>query len=199
MCLTKYFYLGTLAKEISNKYKDRQRPKNYQPTRTALDDMLSLDRLQEGKTSEIDIVDDENTKQVDVVSATVSKDPFDYSSDSSGQGTRFAKRTGNFDLDFPDSPRMPKMRNEQSKKSTRNLTKISEVMTEKENNIPSGTESDTRIEPSGVTMIKRHDSAHSSDIQSETGDSSMENITFRKRRNGKKRGECNFNIFINIS
>ena len=164
-----------------------------------MDDLLSLDRLQEGKTSEIDIVDDVNRKQVDVVSAIVSKDPYDYSSDSSGQGTRFAKRTGNFELDFPDSPRRPKMKYQQSKKSTKNVTKISEVMPGKENNIPSGTESDTRIEPSGVPMKERHASAHSSDIQSETADSSMENITFRKRRNGKKRGYCTFNLFITNS
>ena len=180
MLFTHLFNLGTLAKEISDRYKERQKPKNYQPTRTALDDLLSLDKLQEGKTSEIDIVDDVNRKQVYIVSAIVSKDPYDYSSDSSGQGTRFAKRTGNFDLDFPDSPRRPKMKDQQSKKSTKNVSKFSEVIPGNENNIPSGTESDTRIKPSGVPMKERHASGPSSDIQSETADSSMENITFRR-------------------
>ena len=113
--------IGTLAKDIAERHRKRSYPKNYKPTRTALDDMLSLDRVEKGDTSEINVTDNVDVNNLPIVPAIVSKDPYDYSSDSSGQGTRFAKRTGNFDLDFPESPKTSKMKGQQSKKSSKNL------------------------------------------------------------------------------
>ena len=47
------------------------------------------------------MAEDVTTNKLVKPSATVSKNPYDYSSDSSGQGTHFAMRTGDFDLDLP--------------------------------------------------------------------------------------------------
>ena len=103
-----FLTLGTLSKEILQKYKGRRNGKNFKPTRTALDDMMSLERIEKEQREVINMAEDVTTNKLAKPSATVSKNP--YSSDSSGQGTCFAMRTGDFDLDFPESPKVPKMK-----------------------------------------------------------------------------------------
>ena len=112
-----------------------------------------MDRVEKDKSSERNVTEDVDVNKVPTVSAIVSKDPYDYSSDSSGQGTRFAKRTGNFDLDFPESPKTSKMKGNQLKKISKNVPKISEdSIGNKNKTTGSESESDTVIQPSGVPM-----------------------------------------------
>ena len=193
-----YFNLGTLAKEIAERYRKRRNPKNYQPTRTALDDIASLDRLQNEDAGEQNVRDNTDAKKDSVLSTIVSKDHYDYSSDSSGEGTRFAKRTGNFDLDFPESPKVSKMKGNQVKKSTKNLQKLSEDTIANNNRTASSdSESDTVIQPFGVPIKQQDSHPDSSDVLSETAESSMENITMKRGRHLKKRGNSNYkNISI---
>ena len=44
------------------------------------------------------------------IDTNISRHPVDYSSDSLGQGTRFAQRTGIFDIDFPASGKVSQSR-----------------------------------------------------------------------------------------
>ena len=151
--------------------------------------MLNMDRVEKDDTSESNVRNNVDVNKLAIVPAIVSKDPYDYSSDSSGQGTRFAKRTGNFDLDFPESPKTSKMKGQQSKKSSKNLAKISEdSIANKKKIIGSESESDTIIQPSGVPMKESAACPDSSDVPSEPADSSMDNITFKRGRNGRQRG-----------
>lgn len=92
---TSFVIIGTLSKEILDKYKKRRNGKNFKPTTTALDDMLSLERIEKEQRTDINRTEDVTTHKLPKPASTVSKDPYDYSSDSSGQGTRFAMRTGN--------------------------------------------------------------------------------------------------------
>ena len=82
--------------------------------------MMSLERIEKEQRALINMTEDVTTNKLAKPSATVSKNPYDYSSDSSGQGTYFAMRTGDFDLDFPESPKVPKMKGNQSKKGVKN-------------------------------------------------------------------------------
>ena len=68
------------------------------PMRTALDDLLSAERKENKKEHSSDLFSESEDGN-----AVNTND-----SDSSGNGTRFAHRTGIFSLDFPDSPRIPK-------------------------------------------------------------------------------------------
>ena len=51
------------------------------------------------------------------------KNVYDYSSDSFGQGTHFAKRTGIFDIDFPATPNVSKTDAKHPKKSSKSHNK----------------------------------------------------------------------------
>ena len=162
--------------------------------------MLSLDRVEKDDTSEINVTDNVHVNRLPIVPAIVSKDPYDYSSDSSGQGTRFAKRTGNFDLDFPESPKTSKMKGQQLKKSTKNVAKISEVsIGNNKKTIGSESESDTVIQPSGVPMKQQDACPDSSDVPSEAADSSMDNITFKRGRHGRQRSMSIFYIYFSLN
>ena len=68
------------------------------PMRTALDDLLSAERKENKKEDSSDLFSD--SEDGNAVNTN--------ESDSSGNGTCFAHRTGIFSLDFPDSPRIPK-------------------------------------------------------------------------------------------
>ena len=145
-----------------------------------------MDRVEKDKSSERNVTEDVDVNKVPTVSAIVSKDPYDYSSDSSGQGTRFAKRTGNFDLDFPESSKTSKMKGNQLKKSSKNVAKISEdSIGNKKKTTGSESESNTVIQPSGVPMKQQDAFPDSSDVLSETADSSMDNITFKRGHHGR--------------
>ena len=66
--------------------------------RTALDDLLSAERKEKQKEESSDLFSDSDDAN-----------PLNGNdSESSGNGTRFAHRTGVFSLDFPDLPRVPK-------------------------------------------------------------------------------------------
>ena len=94
---------GTLADNIKALHMKRLYP-HGKPVRQrdALDDLLSAQRKEKEK----------NEASSDLYSETdedVRKNNNDgNTSDSSGNGTRFAHRTGIFSLDFPDSPKVPK-------------------------------------------------------------------------------------------
>ena len=114
--------------------------------------------------------------------ATVNKNPYDYSSDSSGQGTHFAMRTGDFDLDFPESPKVPKMKGNQSKKGAKNNAQITTGSDKEYNNNDNTCESDSDavIQPSGVPMQQNEGNEDSSDAVSVIGEDSIDNVNFKR-------------------
>ena len=73
------------------KYKERRNGLNYKKQRTALDDLASLERRK--KATEIRKGNTDSEFEFSAVDTNVSKNIVDYSSDSSGQGTCFARRT----------------------------------------------------------------------------------------------------------
>ena len=102
-------FVGSLANEIKAQY-DKNRWPHGKPTRihTALDNLYSLERKEsehkdKGLSSDL-FSESEDNNAVD-----------GDDSESSGNGRRFAHRTGVFSLDFPPSPKVPK---EKGKKST---------------------------------------------------------------------------------
>ena len=101
--------IGTLADQINAAHMRRLYP-NGKPARPrdALDDLLSAERKAKEKqevSSDLYSETDEDLKN----------NPDGNTSDSSGNGTRFAKRTGVFSLDFPESPKVPKGKGKRSK------------------------------------------------------------------------------------
>ena len=113
--------------------------------------------------------------------ATVSKDPYDYSTDSSGQGTHFAMRTGNFDLDFPESPKIPKMKANQTKKSVKNKPQVSTASdNDDKNSNTCGSDSDAVIQPSGVPIKQHEANEDSSDVVSLIGEDNIENVNLKR-------------------
>ena len=123
--------------------------------------MASLERKERNKEtfqpntdSDLEFSDVENT---------VSKKVFDYSSDSSGQGTWFAQRTGIFEVDFPTSGKVSKVDAKHPKKSSKskNIVKQNEHMSTSElDTNASASESETNIQQSGfITKRNTNDSA----------------------------------------
>ena len=98
---------GTLHNEIAAQHqKGYKHPHPVKLKRNALDDLISLECKKKDK-SEVssDLYSDRDDDRAKAVKDNYG-DP--YSSDSSGNGTRFANRTGIFSLDFPPSPKVPK-------------------------------------------------------------------------------------------
>ena len=89
------------------KYKERRNGPNFKRQRTALDELASLERKERNKQTLKPNTDSD--LEFSDVDNTVSKKVVDYSSDSSGQGTRFVQRTGIFELDFPASGKVSKV------------------------------------------------------------------------------------------
>ena len=101
-----------MANEIKAQYNKNRWPCG-KPARmhTALDDLYSLEKKEsehkdKGLSSDL-FSESEDNNAVD-----------GNESDSSGNGTRFAHRTGVFSLDFPPSPKVPKGKGKKSTEST---------------------------------------------------------------------------------
>ena len=101
-------YVGTLKDEIKAQYMKNRFPNGVPKCkRDALDEMMSAERRErEHKEALSDLYSDTDNE------GTTKK--YHNDSDSSGNGTRFAHRTGVFSLDFPDSPCMPKGKGKRS-------------------------------------------------------------------------------------
>ena len=151
--------------------------------------MMSLERIEKEKRAEINLAEDIMTNTLAKPCGTVSKNPYDYSSDSSGQGTHFAMRTGDFDLDFPESSKVPKMKCNQTKKGLKNKPQAS-TASDKDNNNDNtcASDSDAVIEPSGVPKKQNEGNEESSDTVSLLGEDNIDNVNFKRGRCGIKRG-----------
>ena len=105
-------FVGSLANEIKAQYDKNHWPRG-KPTRmrTALDDLYSLkERESEHKDKGL---------SSDLFSKSEDNNAVDGNeSDSSGNGTRFAHRTGVFSLDFPPSPKVPRGKGKKSMDTT---------------------------------------------------------------------------------
>ena len=170
------------------RYKERRNGPNFKRQRTALDDLASLERKERSKQtlkgnsdSDLEFSDVDNT---------VSKKVVDYSSDSSGQGTRFAHRTGIFELDFPTSGKVSKVDAKHCKKSSKykNIVKENEEMSTSElDTNASASETDTNIQQSGfITKPNTNDSAEGTSTNEEDA---MVNVNVSRGRYSKKKGK----------
>ena len=153
-----------------------------------MDDLASLERKERSKQtlkgnsdSDLEFSDVDNT---------VSKKVVDYSSDSSGQGTRFAHRTGIFELDFPTSGKVSKVDAKHHKKSSKykNIVKENEKMSTSElDTNASASETETNIQQSGfITKPNTNDSAEGTSTNEEDA---MVNVNVSRGRYSKKKGK----------
>ena len=153
-----------------------------------MDDLASLERkvrskqtLKANSDSDLEFSDVDNT---------VSKKVVDYSSDSSGQGTRFAQRTGIFELDFPTSGKVSKIDAKHPKKSSKykNIVKENEKMSTSElDTNASASETETYIQQSGfITKPNTNDSAEGTSTNEEDA---MVNVNVARGRYSKKKGK----------
>ena len=170
------------------RYKERRNGPNFKRQRTALDDLASLERKERSKQtlkgnsdSDLEFSDVDNT---------VSQKVVDYSSDSSGQGTRFAHRTGIFELDFPTSGKVSKVDAKHHKKSSKykNIVKENEKMSTSElDTNASASETETNIQQSGfITKPNTNDSAEGTSTNEEDA---MVNVNVSRGRYSKKKGK----------
>ena len=124
------------------------------------------------------------------VDNTVSKKVVDYSSDSSGQGTRFVHRTGIFELDFPTSGKVSKVDAKHHKKSSKykNIVQENEKMSTSElDTNASASETETNIQQSGfITKPSTNDSAEGTSTNKEDA---MVNVNVSRGRYSKKKGK----------
>ena len=161
---------------------------NFKRQRTALDDLASLERKERSKQT-LKANSDSDLEFSDVDN-TVSKKVVDYSSDSSGQGTRFAQRTGIFELDFPTSGKVSKVDAKHPKKSSKyqNIVKENEKMSTSElDTNASGSETETHIQQSGfITKTNTNDSAEGTSTNEEDA---MVNVNVARGRYSKKKGK----------
>ena len=170
------------------KYKERRNGPNFKRQRTALDELASLERKEISKqTLKANTDSDLEFSDVD---NTVSKKVVDYSSDSSGQGTRFAQRTGIFELDFPPTGKVSKVDAKHPKKSSKckNIVKENENMSTSElDTNASASESETNIQQSGfITKRNTNDSAEGTSTNEEDA---MVNVNVARGRYSKKKGK----------
>ena len=170
------------------RYKERRNGPNFKRQRTALDDLASLERKERSKQtlkgnsdSDLEFSDVDNT---------VSKKVVDYSSDSSGQGTRFAHRTGIFELDFQTSGKVSKVDAKHQKKSSKykNIVKENEEMSTSElDTNASASETDTNIQQSG--FITKPNTNNSAEGTSTNEEDAMVNVNVSRGRYSKKKGK----------
>ena len=170
------------------RYKERRNGPNFKRQRTALDDLASLERKERSKQT-LKANSDSDLEFSDVDN-TVSKKVVDYSSDSSGQGTRFAHRTGIFELDFPTSGKVSKVDAKHPKKSSKykNIVKDNETMSTSElDTNASASETETNIQQSGfITKPNTNDSAEGTSTNEEDA---MVNVNVSRGRYSKKKGK----------
>ena len=156
-----------------------------------MDELASLERkeikkktLKENTDSDMEFSD---------VDQTVSKKVVDYSSDSSGEGTWFAERTGIFEVDFPASAKVSKVDAKHPKKSSnsKNIVKDHQNMSTSElDTNPSASESDTNIQQSG--FITKHNTNNSGEATSTNEEDAVVNVNVARGRYSRKKGK----IFI---
>ena len=109
-----------MAKKIKTNYNKRKNGPNYNPPRDALDELLSFTRKEkEAQKKRLN-----SDSEISDVEKCQTKNVYDYSSDSSGQGTHFAKRTGIFDIDFPTTPHVSKTDAKHPKKTSNCRIKV---------------------------------------------------------------------------
>ena len=153
-----------------------------------MDDLASLERKERSKQT-LKANSDSDLEFSDVDN-TVSKKVVDYSSDSSGQGTRFVHRTGIFELDFPTSGKVSKVDAKHPKKSSKykNIVKENEKMSTSElDTNASASESETNIQQSGfITKPNTNDSAEGASTNEEDA---MVNVNVSRGRYSKKKGK----------
>ena len=170
------------------KYKERRNGPNFKRQRTALDELASLERKETNKQTLKPNTDSD--LEFSDVDNTVSKKVVDYSSDSSGQGTRFAQRTGIFELDFPPSGKVSKVDAKHPKKSSKskNIVKENENMSTSElDTNASASESETNIQQSG--FITKHNTNKSAEGTSTNEEDPMVNVNVARGRYSKKKGK----------
>ena len=153
-----------------------------------MDDLASLERKERSKQT-LKANSDSGLEFSDVDN-TVSKKVVDYSSDSSGQGTRFVQRTGIFELDFPTSGKVSKVDAKHPKKSSKykNIVKENEKMSTSElDTNASASETETNIQQSGfITKPNINDSAEGTSTNEEDA---MVNVNVARGRYSKKKGK----------
>ena len=173
------------------KYKERRNGPNFKRQRTALDDLASLERTK--RNAQILKGNTDSEFEFSDVDNTVSKNIVDYSSDSSGQGTQFAQRTGIFEVDFPASAKVSKVDANHPKKSSKykRVVKENEDFSNSElDTNASGSECDTNIQPSGIiTKNSTNDSAEGTSTNEE--DATI-NVNLARGRYSKKKGKIFF-------
>ena len=175
-------------KDILERYKERRNGPNFKRQRTALDDLASLERKERSKQT-LKANSDSDLEFLDVDN-TVSKKVVDYSSDSSGQGTRFAHRTGIFELDFPTSGKVSKVDAKHHKKSSKykNIVKENEKMSTSElDTNASASETETNIQQSG--FITKPNTNVSAEGTSTNEEDAMVNVNVSRGRYSKKKGK----------
>ena len=153
-----------------------------------MDDLASLERKERRKQT-LKANSDSDLEFSDVDN-TVSKKVVNYSSDSSGQGTRFTQRTGIFELDFPTSGKVSKVDAKHPKKSSKykNIVKENEKMSTSElDTNASASETETNIQQSGfITKPNTNDSAEGTSTNEEDA---MVNVNVARGRYSKRKGK----------
>ena len=153
-----------------------------------MDDLASLERKERSKQT-LKANSDSDLEFSDVDN-TVSKKVVDYSSDSSGQGTQFAHRTGIFELDFPTSGKVSKVDAKHCQKSSKykNIVKENEKMSTSDlDTNASASETETNIKQSGfITKPNTNDSAEGTSTNEEDA---MVNVNVSRGRYSKKKGK----------
>ena len=175
-------------KDILQRYKERRNGPNFRRQRTALDDLASLERKERRKQT-LKANSDSDLEFSDVDN-TVSKKVVDYSSDSSGQGTRFVQRTGIFELDFPTSGKVSKGDAKHRKKSSKYkiIVKENEKMSTSElDTNASASETETNIQQSG--FITKPNTNNSAEGTSTNEEDAMVNVNVARGRYTKKKGK----------
>ena len=123
------------------------------------------------------------------IDTNISRHLVDYSSNSSGQGTHFTRRTGVFDIDFPASGKVSKVDAKHPKKSSK-----VEVSRQPNTGIshceldmnPSASESDTNIPPSGIA--RSNINYDSSEATSTNEEHPMPNMNMARGTYSRKKG-----------
>ena len=152
--------LGTLGAQIKAQHQKNVYPKGVKRVRTALDSLQSVDR----KECEAHDMSSDLYSEADEI-LDMGNDG--NCSDSSGDGTRFSKRTGVFSLDFPPSPKVSKGKGKKSRpivteereETDSNVTTVMPTQTQEltvTGHHLATSDSDVVIQPSGfITECKK--------------------------------------------
>ena len=192
--INNFIISGSIGKEIDAKYKERRNGPNYKRKRTALDDLASLERKE--KETEARKCNTDSEFDFSDVEINVSKNLVDYSSDSSRQGTRFAKRTGVFDIDFPPSAKVSKVDSKHAKKSSKVKLSRQNITTNCPSEVDSNfsaSESDPHIQQLG--FVKSSVNYDSTEATSTNDEDVMLNVNMGRGRYSRKKGKISNCIY----